>query len=472
MPPTQGGLHDASSSTSPDSTERSYDEKPPELSEKAPEALHNEKLRDSQATGTTGESSVLPGDDVDEDEDTLSYSSGPPSLGYSLHNPRRERYIILFFTLLFIESGVLPLILFYSLEWGAHLSVTKNLAIITSLIGTVSGLKLTQRTFQLWFSTGHESRRPIGSARYGMDAFHVLISLTLFAFFVPLVVGSSLSPASPRTTAMALPCVMLTFCTPMLLTGLFDRRLRVPVRVSSLPPRAPLPPLTYTIVEDVVAVDGGGGLAFRHAWAHRYQSSRVMRRVLRVLALWWGLTGVALGGGLIAIAWTAPENTAYGLGYAVPWMWAIAGAVATVPYVHDRLAYERATWAAPGPAAAHRDVRLSVQLTRDAADREVERRARAERRARDRQNRLSGVSGVSGFSAMSGVAPPPGVACRDYAPSPGGSVRAEDVPLPEGRPHTPPLHTPPLHTPAPTPPLPEVKRPEAAYQSPDGSLMV
>ncbi|KIP01220.1 hypothetical protein PHLGIDRAFT_80858, partial [Phlebiopsis gigantea 11061_1 CR5-6] len=255
-----------------------------------------------------------PRDDASSLE-TLSYTSGPPPLNYTLRTGSRERYIIIFFTLLFLEAGVLPLILFFSLQWGAHLSVTKNLAIITSLIGTVSGLKLTQRTYQLWFRDGHESRRPIGSGRWGVDTLHVLVSVALFAFFVPLIIGSSLNPASPRTVAMALPCLQIAFGIPLLLTGLFDRRLRLPLRVSSLPPNSPLPPLTYTLVEDVIAVDGGGGLAFRHAWAHRYQSSVVMRRLLRNTAIGWGASALVVAAALLAAAWTAPENTAYGLGY-------------------------------------------------------------------------------------------------------------------------------------------------------------
>ena len=125
----------------------------------------HEKMRHS-GTDTTSSNA-----NADTDDDTLSYRSSPPSLNYTLRTHGRERYIVIFFMLLFIESGVLPLILFYSLQWGAHLSVTKNLAIITSLIGTVSGLKITQRTWQLWFRDGHESRRPIGSSRWGVDTF-------------------------------------------------------------------------------------------------------------------------------------------------------------------------------------------------------------------------------------------------------------------------------------------------------------
>ena len=243
---------------------------------------------------------------------------------------------------------------------------------------------------------------------------------------------------------MALPCVMLTFCIPMLITGLFDRLIRLPIRVSSLPAHSPLPPLTYTIVEDVIAVDGGGGLAFRHAWAHRYQTSVVVRRLLRHTSVWWGVTGLVTAALLLAAAWTAPENTAYGLGYGVPWLWALAAAAATVVYVHHKLVEEKEKWTTGG---VRRDVRLRVQLRGAEADREVERRAKWERRQRDREKRLGVVGDIEGVEAVGEVA------CRDYA---SGSTRQEDsdvsgmsppqsVPLPkrsptpEGRPHTPPL---------------------------------
>ena len=226
---------------------------------------------------------------------------------------------------------------------------------------------------------------------------------------------------------MALPCVQIAFGVPLLLTGIFDRRLRLPVRVSSLPPNSPLPPLTYTIVEDVIAVDGGGGLAFRHAWAHRYQSSIVMRRLLRTTAIWWGISALVVAGALLAAAWTAPENTAYGLGYGIPWLWALVAAAATVVYVHHTLVEERERWHLQGECSAHRAVQLRVQLKGAEADREVERR-------HHRAERLKRTSTVDGAQSE-------GVECRDYASSGSGTREPlpERSPTPEGRPHTPPL---------------------------------
>jgi hypothetical protein len=83
------------------------------------------------------------------------------------------------------------------------------------------------------------------------------------AFFIPLIIGSSVSPADPRIVALALPAVMIVLCFPLLVTGLLPHRVRLPIRVSSFPVWTPLPPLAYVYVEDVVAVDGGAATEFR-----------------------------------------------------------------------------------------------------------------------------------------------------------------------------------------------------------------
>ena len=147
--------------------------------------------RTSRVTSPQSNSSTLyPG--TTDTHSTYVNAKVPPPLHYTLRTPPRERYIALFLTLVFIESGVLPLILFYSLRWGAHLNMQANLAIITSFVGTISGLKLAQRTWQLWFRHGRESRRPIGGGKWGVDTFHIWITSALTGYFIPLIIGSSL----------------------------------------------------------------------------------------------------------------------------------------------------------------------------------------------------------------------------------------------------------------------------------------
>ncbi|KIJ27518.1 hypothetical protein M422DRAFT_190877 [Sphaerobolus stellatus SS14] len=283
-----------------------------------------------------------------------------PPLNYTVHTPKRRLRIIIFSVLIFIEAGILPLILFYALKLGAHLSVTVNLAIITAFVGTFSGHKFGLRMWYMWFAKNGYEYRPIGSGRWGVDMSQILISIGLGGFFVPLIIGSSITPASPPAVAMALPCLMITICLPLLLTGLFPHRIRMPFRVSSLPSYEPLPPLTYTYVEDIVAVDGGGGLQFRHAWRERYEASTVMRKLLRDMALFWGFGGTLIAGALIAIAWTTAQDVGYGIGFGVPWIWAFVWTPVTVWWSRKELARERREWES-APQLAHREVSLHIK---------------------------------------------------------------------------------------------------------------
>ncbi|KAI1794749.1 hypothetical protein LXA43DRAFT_994067 [Ganoderma leucocontextum] len=272
----------------------------------------------------------------------------PPSLNYPLTSRRRRFSIALFFVLIFIEAGVLPLILFYAIRWGAHLSDTKNLAIITSIVGTYSSYKFAVRSWYLFISDRGHQRRPLGAGRFGPDAFTIQISIAMTAFFAPLIVGSSLNPASVHIVAMSLSCFMIVFCFPLLITAVWPHKLKMPFRVSSMPPWTGLPPAVYTTVEDIVAVDGGGCVEFRQAWRIRYEHSATMRHIIRVTSFYWGASGCALAAALIAIAWTTSDDVAYGLGWGIPWMWAIFSGAITVPWVSKELRQEREEWASPG----------------------------------------------------------------------------------------------------------------------------
>jgi hypothetical protein len=157
---------------------------------------------------------------------------------------------------------------------------------------------------------------------------------------------------------MALPCVMITLGLPLLITGLFPHAMRLPVRVSSLPPGRPLPPLAYMYVEDVIAVDGGGGNEFRQAWRTRYEESRVMRRIIRDASVGWGLTGVLFGTALIVIDWTVAVDPAYGVSYGLPWLWAILGTLLTWYFVSRSLAHEHREWIA---ANVHKERILPIE---------------------------------------------------------------------------------------------------------------
>ena len=96
---------------------------------------------------------------------------------------------------------------------------------------------------------------------------------------------------------MPVPSMVFAFgCELLLIDGMRYAKVLSPVRISSLPRGVPLRPGIYSIIEDVVAVDGSGGTEFRQRLNLRYQASHYFRQMLHRLTLFWaaGSCGIAV----------------------------------------------------------------------------------------------------------------------------------------------------------------------------------
>lgn len=100
----------------------------------------------------------------------------------------------------------------------------------------------------------------------------------------------------------------------IMLTSGYLLRLRLWFPASSIPKGAYYRPGIYSIIEDVVAVDGGGGRAFREAFDRRYQASPEFRKILMLLSLFWSVSGLLVAGAITAVLWTVPPTIAFGIG--------------------------------------------------------------------------------------------------------------------------------------------------------------
>jgi hypothetical protein len=87
--------------------------------------------------------------------------------------------------------------------------------------------------------------------------------------------------------------------------------IRAPVRISSLPRGSLLRPGIYSVIEDVIAVDGSGGTEFRQRLNLRYQASHYFRQMLHRLTLFWAFGSLAVAAGTTAIIFTTSRNVAY-----------------------------------------------------------------------------------------------------------------------------------------------------------------
>ena len=124
-----------------------------------------------------------------------------------------------------------------------------------------------------------------------------------------------------------------------------------PVRLSSVPAGAPVRPPVYVIVEDVVAVNGGGGKAYRRAINARYLASPVFRRLMNEMSWFWGLWTSILGVTLIVLigVGSMPEHetlreVAFILAWTLPWLFTAVASVITIKWVQMRLREEKEGW--------------------------------------------------------------------------------------------------------------------------------
>nr|OQO16953.1 hypothetical protein B0A51_15323 [Rachicladosporium sp. CCFEE 5018] len=242
-------------------------------------------------------------------------------------------------TILFIASGVLPIVLYFALRYGAHLGIGTVLAITTSTFGVVSFLALLMRS---WALLKHDSEcRPLVGSRWAMDYFNWSF-LACFASVTALVVAGNVTK-SIRLVALGLPVILVAVCGQLLLAVLFKyNRILAPFTISSTLKGQPIRSGTYAITEDVVAVDGGRGQTYRKQLEARYFASHPVRRLFSQLDLLWGISGVAAGGLTIGLSiGLEDESVAYVLGWTVPWAYAAIMAVATTCLVRKSLIGEK-----------------------------------------------------------------------------------------------------------------------------------
>jgi hypothetical protein len=86
----------------------------------------------------------------------------------------------------------------------------------------------------------------------------------------------------------------------------------VPIALSSLPPGHKMRPGGYHIMEDVVAVDGGGRSAYRKALNIRYTSSEIFQRLVYEMTTHWAIGGLIFVGVNAAFTFATSLNFAFG----------------------------------------------------------------------------------------------------------------------------------------------------------------
>ena len=155
-------------------------------------------------------------------------------------------------------------------------------------------------------------------------------------------------PTHPPIRLLAMPqaSMLYAFGTELLIVDIMRYfQLPAPIRVSSVPKGAQLRPGIYSIIEDVIAVDGSGGTDFREALNRRYEASHVFRSMLRRMGAFWAFGAQGMAVVLTILIFTIQDEAAYVVGWAAPWIWAGVWVWITIWYVKRKLREEKEGWA-------------------------------------------------------------------------------------------------------------------------------
>ncbi|CAI7585602.1 unnamed protein product [Penicillium manginii] len=280
---------------------------------------------------------------IGRDDHQLMELEGLPSLPLDLHEHKLK--VALNWGFILLTSCIAPLVLYPTLHWAAHLEDKIALSVASAVLGVSTLFSLGMRTWELLKPTSN-CRPATSESRWHFDFFHWNYLLGFILVTIIIVIGLTHEPPSVRMAALP-PCILLVQVGfTLVIVGILAKLgLRQPFAVSSMPAGTVFRPGILTIIEDVVAVDGGRGRLYRSALMERYRVSLRFQKLMEDLNWFWGFGGLVMGILLITIISKAHTNTfAFGLGWTIPWIWAAVWAVTTTYWAKHALKDEKRTW--------------------------------------------------------------------------------------------------------------------------------
>ncbi|CAK3849009.1 Hypothetical predicted protein [Lecanosticta acicola] len=278
-------------------------------------------------------------------EEQAAYEPEPPPLNYNLWE--RKWFIVLFWSMIIIDVVGQPIALYFGLWYGLtrkQLSANAVFSIVTAAIGGVSIFEYVLRFWRL-FKKG-STCRVIGARRMYLDWFHWNFSLGWAIIMIELIVGTIPENPPIRLLSMPLASMLYAFGTELLIVDTLRYfQIPSPCRMSSIPKGAQLRPAIYTVIEDVIAVDGSGGTAYREALNKRYESSHMFRAMLRRLGIFWSFGAEGMAVVTTILVFTITGEAAYVVGWSAPFAWAGIWTLLTIWYVKGQLKQEKKAWA-------------------------------------------------------------------------------------------------------------------------------
>ncbi|RSL53338.1 hypothetical protein CEP54_010464 [Fusarium duplospermum] len=271
-----------------------------------------------------------------------------PQLPFTWHHGWKRWRLFIFAFLVFVDASAIPIALYYGMYYAGDVEGWIIFAVVTTIWGGPTYLEFAIRTLRLM--KVDRFYRPLGTnSRWCFDMLTWASTLTITVVTALFIVGSAPHNVWLRVLCMPAPAILYCLGGVLFLISLYNYMgWPAPFRISSTAKGEQVLPGVYYFIEDVVAVNAGGGRPYREALAARYKASPRFRRMIYVQSWFWSIPALVLAVPLtvISVIPQVPATGAYGVAWAVPFLWATLWGIITIKWCKKDMARERREWEA------------------------------------------------------------------------------------------------------------------------------
>ena len=221
-----------------------------------------------------------------------------------------------YIALMVFDACVVPIMLYYVMTFAGDVEGFITFAVITAIWGGPTYVEFAVRSLRL--IKQQRFYKPLGvDKRWAFDITNWILVLTITVVTAILIVGAAPHDVSLRVLSMPGPAILYCIAGPIFLMSLYNHfGWKVPFRISSTHKGEPVLPGIFYIVEDIVAVNSGGGRPFREGMFARYRASPLFRKMMRDLSWFWSIPGLIMASAItvVVVINPVPEPVSYGIG--------------------------------------------------------------------------------------------------------------------------------------------------------------
>lgn len=238
-----------------------------------------------------------------------------PQLPFTWHRGKKRWRLIALIVLMWIDACILPIVLYYALNYGGNVQGWIIFAVVTTIWGGPTYLEFALRTFKLMKK--ERFYRPLGTNYRWCFDYLTWVSIGTIATVTALfIIGSAPHIVWLRVLCMPMPALLYCLGTFAGFPTLYSiLKWKAPFRISSTAKGEIPKPGVYYFVEDTVAVNANAGRPYREALAARYDASPRFRRMMYNQSIFWSIPPIIIAVPLtvIAVIHPVPATVAYGI---------------------------------------------------------------------------------------------------------------------------------------------------------------